>query len=247
MEPVPQTKSMSAGWIAFLVIVLLSAVIVIVGVTVFQVRYVSVTGNYHVSADKVLSLAGLQNGGFFFAVNEDKVRKGVESNLYLVLESLEKNPPDSVTIHVRERTEAAYLSYQNANYLLDTQGFVLNRSGADAVPVPLQLRGMTVRSIQVGSTVVSGSSQQLIAFQTIAEELRIQNMLDLFSEINVTDVKNIYLVTVDNRVATLGTCEDIRAKLLTLGGVMQYVSSYGLQPGSLDVSQPGYCTYTPNY
>ncbi len=231
---------------AVLVTLLAAAVAVIVCATVFQVRYVSVTGNYHISAEKVMNLAGLQNGGFFFAVNEDNVRKGVESNLYLILESLEKNPPDSVTIHVRERTEAAYLSYQNVNYLLDTQGFVLGIA-ADTAAVPLQLRGMTVRGVQVGNTVASGNQQQMTAFQEIAEELKTQNMLRSFSEINVTDVRNIYLVTLDNRVAILGTCNDIRAKLLTLGGVMQYLSTYSLQPGSLDVSTPGYCTYTPNY
>ena len=47
-------------------------------------------------------------------------------------------------------------------------------------------------------------------------------------------------------VATLGTDSDIRAKLLTLGGVLQYMDMYSLNPGSLDVSVPGYCTYTPN-
>ena len=245
MDTERPAKSASLRFRLILSVVFLAAVAVIVYTTVFRIRYVSVKGNYHISAEEVMALAGLDKGGLYFSVNEASVRRGIESNRYLELVSLEKSMPDSVTIHVRERTAAARAIYQNRQYILDTKGFVVEEAATEQ-SVPIELKGITVRDARPGETVSLASQQQLSSYAEIAEELGIQNMLGSFSELNLTDLKNIYLVTADGLVATLGTSENIRAKLLTLGGVLQYMTMYSLKPGSLDVSVPGYCTYSPN-
>lgn len=241
---IPRKKRMNLKGRVILVLILAAAIIVTLNVTVFRLRYVSVTGNYHVPAENILSMAGLDRGGLYFFVSEDRVKKGIESNSHLEFIGLEKNPPDAVVIHIRERNPAAYITYQGRTYLLDTRGYVLDGQ-VNTAAYPLQLRGITVRDVRVGEEIQTAGQQQMNAFSAVAEELLVQGMLQQFVEINVTDAKNVFLVTSDGFVATLGKPEDVRAKLLTLGGVMQYSATYGLKPGSLDASVPGYCTYTP--
>ncbi len=248
MEAERPVRSASLRFRVILSLAFLAAVAVIVCMSVFRIRYVSVKGNYHISAEEVMALAGLDKGGLYFTVNEASVRRGIESNPYLELKSFQKSMPDSVTVTVRERTAAACVAFQNRRYILDTTGFVIEEAGDDT-KVPIELKGVTVRDARPGETVTLSSQQHLNSYRTVAEELGVQGMLGRFRELNLTDVKNIYLVTVDGEngmVATLGTDSDIRAKLLTLGGVLQYMDMYSLNPGSLDVSVPGYCTYTPN-
>ena len=52
-------------------------------------------------------------------------------------------------------------------------------------------------------------------------------------------------MTEEGFVANLGSGDEIRAKLLTLRGVLQYMQINGIRGGTLDVTVPGYCTYTP--
>ncbi len=226
-----------------LTLLLVAAVCVTVAVTVFSIRHVSVRGNYRTPAEDILKLAGLDRGGNWLTVSEDRIRAGISSNRYLVFVSLERIFPDAVTITVRERTPVSYLSVQGRNYTLDEEGFVLEEYCNTAV-TPLQLRGINAREVHAGAVVTAGN-RQLEGYATIARELIEQSAVRQFTELNLTDLNNIYLITAEGFVANLGTSDEIRAKLLTLRGVLQYMQANGIKGGTLDVTVPGYCTYTP--
>ena len=109
----------------------------------------------------------------------------------------------------------------------------------------INVTGMKVRHMEVGEEIQTVSASQMDAYRTVMAEIVLQNCGGTLSELNVSDVDNLYLVTVDGCTVKLGTAEDIRGKLLTVRGVKRYLDENGYAPGALDATQPGYATYTP--
>ncbi len=240
-------KRRNRGLTFVLALVLAASAALFLDKTVFQVRHVTISGNRTVPGAEILSLCGMTESVGIITLNEADVRAGVESHRYLRFVSLEKHYPDSVTITVSERERDAYITVQGITYALDDEGMVLERypAGTEAPAGPLRVTGLSTRDIRVGEKIVPVNTTQLAAYGAVTEELKIQGALGQFAELNVADVQNIYLTSTDGFVVSFGDQKDIRAKLLTVRGVLEYAHSAALPRGTLDASVPGYATYAP--
>ena len=212
-----------------LTLILLLAACALVNATLLQITTVTVIGNRQVSREQVIARSGLDG------------RVG-----YLMFERLEKEFPNRLIIYVRERTPAANLVMMSNQFILDEEGFVLEKTKEQNLGNGLiNVTGMKVKHMEVGEEIQTVSASQMDAYRTVMAEIVLQNCGGTLSELNVSDVDNLYLVTVDGCTVKLGTAEDIRGKLLTVRGVKRYLDENGYAPGALDATQPGYATYTP--
>ena len=110
----------------------------------------------------------------------------------------------------------------------------------------ISVTGLSVREIRVGSVVGSMNPDQLKACTLILDEMLIQDSMGMFTEINCSDPNRLFLTSREGYPVFLGDAKDIRAKLLTIRGVLEYMRIYEMAPGSLDASVPGSITYTPD-
>ncbi len=223
---------------------LLASAAVILNQTVFRLRYVRIVGNRTVSPGTVAALAGLDGKRGFFGLNEDEIRSGIEKDPCLVFVSLEKSFPNAVTLTVRERQPAAFVTVLSQSYVLDEEGYVLRKLNRGESGL-IRLTGMNVRDIREGERISSVNQQQVNAYCAVMGELKNQGADTLFTELNVSDPGGIYIISGDGFLITLGDAEEMRAKLLTVRGVLHYAESCSLPAGGLDASVAGNATYTP--
>ncbi len=229
-----------------LTLILLLAACALVNATLLQITTVTVIGNRQVSREQVIARSGLDGRVGYLNVSEESIARGINSDPYLVFERLEKEFPNRLIIYVRERTPAANLVMMSNQFILDEEGFVLEKTEEQNLGNGLiNVTGMKVRHMEVGEEIQTVSASQMDAYRTVMAEIVLQNCGGTLSELNVSDVDNLYLVTVDGCTVKLGTAEDIRGKLLTVRGVKRYLDENGYAPGALDATQPGYATYTP--
>ena len=230
----------------FLMILLCAGALFAVSEWVFTVRNVAVEGNRRVPAAQIAELAGLSGHRSWLFVREETVRSGVESNRYLVFESMEKVFPNRIVIHVRERTPRAWMNALGRRYAIDEEGVVLDTLAEGAsTDGMLALTGLSVREMGLGDRLSYVNSSQMHAYTDLMAELLVQNAADTFTAMNVADSSNVYLTSASGFEISLGKAEDFRAKLLSVRGVLEYAEQFALKSGMLDASVPGYVTYSP--
>lgn len=229
-----------------LCLVLLLAGLVIVHETLLQITTITVVGNTHVSRHEILDLAGLNGRVSYLSIKEKDIAAGIDSHVRLSFEALEKQFPNKLTLYVHERIPCANVTVIGTQYLTDETGYVLEKCDANMLDNGLIcVTGLNVKRMSVGETLVPSSAEQLLSFYDVVAELQLQGCISQFSELNIADVENLYLVTVDGFTVNLGDRSNMRGKLLTVRGVLRHLQENGYEPGGLDATVPGYATYTP--
>ena len=229
-----------------LFLALLIAVLVILNETLFRIHSVRVEGNTRIPSGDIVTLAGLDGGASYFFLNEERIAEGINSNRYLVYRKLEKTFPNRLTLYVSEKTPCCVMKSTNGLYLMDREGMILEKIGEADAEGWMIVTGLTVREIRVGSIVGSSNPDQLKACTVILDEMLVQDATGLFSEINCSDPNRLFLTSREGYPISLGSANDMRAKLLTIRGVLEYMRLFDMAPGSLDASVPGSITYTPD-
>ncbi len=244
--PVKKRKLKPGVKAAFICLMVLVAVTGVLFGGLFRIRQITVVGNSRISQDEVIESAGIHRGMSYFAVTEDKVRRTMEQNRYLVCQRVEKFLPGTVALYVQERIARANVHVLGVTYLLDENGMVLERLSSgmnDHLPVAT---GMQTREVMVGKIIGAGNEDILGAYCHLVQELIWQGYLTGISELKVSDPDSLYLMTVDGYTVHLGQDENLRAKIGTVRAVVDKLKEMGHRGGVIEASVPGVATYTPS-
>ena len=132
-------------------------------------------------------------------------------------------------------------------YVLAEDGMVLEESSdIDHPPELLSAQGFQEGKVMVGRTIASSSSEKLKVFVQLISELQLQEYMDQISELNISNVDNIFLVTVDRYTVQLGDASDLRAKVGAMRAVVDKLREMGNESGTINVADdPVHPTYMP--
>lgn len=126
-----------------------AAALLVYNSSLFSVRRIEVSGNHQLTQSEIVRSSQLQLGENIFRVDLDAATARLSKDAWLQSASLSRKLPGIIRISVRERSAVASLYRTEAQYLLDSGGFVLARRG------PLADTGWpTLRDIDVGKVVV---------------------------------------------------------------------------------------------
>ncbi len=213
---------------------------------IFRVRQIEVTGAYSYSPETIISLSGVRKGDNMLTLNKAEIERRVESEVGLVLLSVDMHYPGQVVINVRERTPAAYLLSNGFTYVLDSQGYVLSRNmKGESYPGLMRVEGMDIRSASVGSVIELNRTSQLTAYREVLIEVRVMGLTDQVYELYVTTPENLYIGTVDGFSVRLGNASRVHAKLRAMKLTREALLEMGYTRGTIDVSTPAEPTWIP--
>ena len=123
------------------VLALLTVAAVLMRSQAFRVYdHTEVIGLSSFSRDDVMRLAGITRGTTYFGIDEEAIRKGINSNRYLDYEGLEKIWPNMLILMVKERTPCVNFLYRGVQYTL-ADDTTHPRGGEGAVPERAAKRG----------------------------------------------------------------------------------------------------------
>ena len=183
--------------------------------TIFVLHSVQVEGGGgRFTAQQIADIAGLRMGQPIFSLNEERIKKNVESNRYLRFEGMDILYPDSLVLRVEERQACATVTYLGVMFVLDDEGRVLEQYGAasKAVDVPV-VTGLKVKSLTIGETLQTETAGQMEEVRTVLTALSQSEMADRAVELNVADSDNLYLMTLEGLKIELGDVSKMDLKL----------------------------------
>lgn len=228
------------------IVAIVAVVAVVLYGTLFQVRSISVVGNANVSAEEIIRLSGLKIGQSSMTIDDEKIMRKVEGNRYLRC-TLVDVQWDSVIIHVKERTPAAFMRHNGMVIVLDNRGYVLEESldaqaGNDEL---IQVIGLDVRRCSLGQQISLNATSQMETYTQILVEMKAMKGLSLLRELDMSSMDSIYLGTRDGFYVRLGSEESIHEKLRAFMITRARVMEMGYSSGTIDVTDPGRPTYSP--
>lgn len=211
-----------------------------------RIREVEVPGLTHYTVEQVAAQAGITARSTYFNLNEGKIARNIERDRYLRFDGMEKHWPNKVTLYIYERQETFNFLNMGVQYILSADGMVLSNSNKMQLDNGcVNVTGMSVRDIRVGAQVICNNDSQLEALEALYDELSIQGFLGEISELNMTSLDSIYLVTLDGYTANIGSTEELRAKIGTVRAVVQELRREEEYGGMIEATVPGQATYRP--
>ena len=211
-----------------------------------RIRDVEVTGLKHYTVEKIAAQAGITAKSTYFNLNESRVAANIEKDRYLRFDGMEKIWPNKVILHVYEREETFNLLNLGVQYILSADGMVLeNTNNINLDNGCVKVTGLDVRDIRFGAPLICQDAAQLETMGALMDELELQGVLDKTSELNLTSLESIYIVTLDGYTANIGSAQDLRAKIGTVRAVVLELRKRGLTGGMIEATVPGQASYRP--
>ena len=212
---------------------------------VFVIRKVNVSGTSAEIWKTVAKAAGLDHSPFYFFVNESKVREGIESNRYLIFESMEKIIPGTVNIKVIQRRPYAFFIHLGVGYVLSKDGMILEKTRELKVGENLmKVVGLAVNEHQSpGSIPASTDPSQTEVLLELFEEL---DAWDFASQVDTLDISkslSLTLLTKDGYTINLGSDSQLHAKIGTVASVVNELRRRQMTGGIIEATRPGEATY----
>ncbi len=232
------------GFLALVLLVLIAAGIVMMRV-VFVVKDIRVVGNAQFAAEQVVQMTGIQLGESMFDVDEQSARQGFLSHGVLSFEGLEKHMPSMVRVLVRERTPRVIISYAGLPTVLDEYGYAIEQARELPEKALLTVTGLSLSSCEVGKQAVSQLPFQIESMSAAVQQIYAQQLAPLISELNVSDLDNLYLMMRSGMMVKLGDSEHMQQKLLWMNSALTQLTAEGIVKGILDVSSAQSAVYQP--
>lgn len=235
------------------ILIIVSVLLIVVGLAflirglVFRIKHIRVVGLHNLSWQEVARSAGISSSSNYFGLDEKRIRDGINANRYLVYERMQKIPPSTLVLYVRERRPIASINYIGIAYVMAEDGVILERSRElNEYYGLMTVSGLALRDIRIGSVPLSTRFGQIETCIELARELHMQGFGNQVRDINLSEVTRIYLTTRDGFSVHLGDGKYLRAKIGTVRAVIQRLRENGITSGVIEATVPGEVTYRPD-
>lgn len=219
-----------------IILLLLAVLIFVLTKFVFVVRSVDVLGNTGpVSQESVVRAASIKFGRSIFRVDEDEIMRNITGMGTIYPESVQLNYPDTVQIRVMPRNRVAMLLHMGKVRVLDEHGCVVE--SLDTVPDMdlVYLSSMSVQGCEAGKQ-IRADAGQLEAYCAVAAALLHHNAGSYVSELDLSDVEKLTLITRSGITVELGDTGRMNDKIAWMKSAVADLQSRGETGGTLDVS-----------
>ena len=202
---------------------------------VFLIRNVEVVGAGDMPVVDVVRLSGIPLGGRLNAVDPVALEANVESTGRLAFVSVDRRLPNTIVLTVRQRTRDAITTLAGKLLVLDSDGCVVSAGEAapeDSLPYVLGLKASTYR---IGRP-IDAPETRLYAMKSVLDALNTHNAAGYISEINLTHLSDIELISRKGMIISLGNADNMNNKIIWMVGTLMDLESRGETLGRLDVS-----------
>lgn len=216
-----KTRNKIIKWIV-LALLLLTAIILFMMSSVFNIKQIIVTNNSKVSSEEIINLSTLTPGINMFKTTNNVIKNNLKVNPYIEDVKVKRSINGTVTIEVEERKATYMLKFANAYVYINNQGYMLEMSEN-----PLELPTITgfqtpAEEIKEGSRLVVEDLKKLEDVIKIMETAKSISMEKIITGIDITDSANYKLtIASEGKTVQFGDCSNINIKLLKVQAVME--------------------------
>lgn len=233
------------AWRLLAMLAAVCALVILIRGRIYVIREIEVTGNSERSASEIAGQSGLRLGMNIFNVDRETVERNLSANPCVEVLDIEVILPDTVVLHIRERTACAAVNCAGVILMVSEDGYILERlTSVPPTEKVVVVSGMDVKIGPQGRTIESGVAGQKNVMEAVLAALRTVGMEKQVSELNVADLDNLYLMSDSGVQVLLGDETQLEDKLVWMRAVLEKLTRNGVMSGVLDVSSGKNAVYS---
>lgn len=199
----------------------------------FNIRNIVVENNKSVSAEEVTVLSEIK-GVNIFLVNKNKLEENIKKNPYIEGIDIKRRFPSTLVIKVKEKQIKGLIKFQNSFINVDSKGKmvqVVNKFPNGEIPL---IEGIKVEQYAPGLNLIKDDNIKQAALEAVLTVNDYNEYNGLIYSINIEDVYNITLKTMNGLFIKLGDWTDIGNKLTYAYNVLKSEKVKG-KKGTIEV------------
>lgn len=200
---------------------------------VFRVKAVEVNGNSQLRRDQIMALAGLAKGVNIFKANLQQAQSKVALNPMVKHVDITRHLPSTIIINVTERKAIGLVANSGRFSAIGEDGYCLalvNNLASINLPI---ITGVKAANAMPGQAINDDNLRAALAYLSAMP----LNMRAAVSEINVSDMNNIRIFTIDEAEIRFGDLTRIKEKIKLYQEVIGQKYSNKIQ--YIDISYKG--------
>ncbi len=211
---------------------------------VFVVRRVAIEGDVQATHEELIRAAKVKFGGHISGVNEETLRKNLESGGKYALDGMRISYPNTLILTIRQRTRDAVVTNGGKHVVLDSDGYVIEVSEAMPEDCGVYVFGLGDTSYRLGGRIIA-PEERLFSMKIVLDAARSQGAMEYISDLDVSDARNLRITTRTGITVELGDESSMENKMLWLRSAVSDLESRGENHGTLDISSGDKADYHP--
>lgn len=229
-------KNQRHGWpLVLLILVVLLATAFILMRFVFVVRSVELSGSVGMASEEVIRRAHIGFGESIFRVNEDEIRRSVNSTGKIAYEGVERAWPDTLVLKVRQRMPAAMAFHSGELLILDSDACAMESLDSAPNSDMVFASDFDITNFVIGET-VSADDDQIADFCAVMKAVEYHSAGGYVSELKVENTGDLRIITRRGIEVMLGSRENMNDKIAWMKSAVADLENRGQGGGLLDVS-----------
>ncbi len=209
----------------------------------FNIRRITVSGNYVISLDEINNRIGYLNGTNLLKANENDVRSKLEGIAYIKSVDVEKDYfKTTLKVNVVEREACGYLGFSGKYVLFDDECVILAETNERPEDIPLIVG---VGDSEDEKELLKMSEENI---KVMVEALKLMRELGILADIDrldLSDESNIRFKYQDRLDVECGSDIDIDRKLRLFEAIVHNDNLAQNAQGTVDLSVTGNARYSP--
>ena len=195
-------------------IFILTAVILFLLSSIFNIREIKVNNNSKISELEIISLSEIKKDENMFKLNIGKIKESIKKNPYIEKVEIKRNLNGTININVEEREATYMLEFANSYVYINNQGYILEKS-QEKLEVPM-ISGFStkIEDIEEGRRLIESDLIKLGTVIKITDVAKGNNIIHLITNIDISDDKNYKItLTTEGKIVYFGDESKIIQKI----------------------------------
>lgn len=226
----PKKRSLKRK-IVFLLVLASTFIFPLFSSTYFALGRVEVKGGRQLSHLELLSLSKIRPRRNLFCLNLRKIRANLKKHPKIKEVDLSRRLPDTVLLEVRERKPEALVFAHNLFWIVDKEGFVLDKKDSKGrLHLPL-LTGVGKLKIRIGERLRKEKISQALDCLKFSSCLQPEKL----AKVGFDSLGKVYLYTKSGLEIRLGEAEDLKEKIEEIPLVLERIKEGSQRVKYIDI------------
>jgi cell division protein FtsQ len=215
-------------------LILLVCALAFAAYEILKVRNITVSGCETKNKEDITALSGLKYGDSIFLIDAEKVSKALASDPYIKPLKVEVEYPDSVSINIKERKEAACVPEAGSVLIIDDECWLLRIADTTVgIPYP-SVSGLSLGVFRVGERLGASDAFQLDVLSKVL--IAAEKSGTSLKSIDVSIAADVVLEINEGYKVELGDDTGLDHKFELLKGSIVKLTELGKTGGIIDVA-----------
>ncbi len=237
------TRHKNGVFFGFVSVILIIIAMILALTVFFKISHIEVQGDTRYTQEEVISATELRTGTNMFFFNKFTTIKKMFLKLpYLEEIQIRRHLPDTISITVKDATPVAVIEHENAYYVMDKKGKILEQLAGPSSAVST-VTGLDVVYPEVGSVVELTEPEKLKTLLSFLQAVEESGIASQIQSIDFSKVYDVEFRFMDRFNVSMGSAVDYEKKLRFLKTVVAQLEENA--KGTIDVSDTTTVRFLP--